>query len=88
MGNPIQPIPRSLSTQAVPILPMKSYESNFWATIATFCREMAPISGALLESIGQTAAAIDRAGNQSRALRAEVDSKGPQVLPYEDTRDY
>jgi hypothetical protein len=41
---------------------MTSYEPNFWTTIATYCRELAPISGQLLHSISQTAAAIDRAG--------------------------
>ncbi|MCP9796204.1 hypothetical protein [Cyanobium sp. Lug-B] len=44
---------------------MTSYEPNFWTTIAIFCRELAPISGPLLDCIGQTAAAIERAENES-----------------------
>ncbi len=48
---------------------MTSYEPSFWTTIATFCRELAPISGPLLDSIGQTAAAIERAKYESRTIR-------------------
>ncbi|WP_143594082.1 hypothetical protein [Synechococcus sp. BO 8801] len=47
---------------------MTSYGPNFWNTIATFCRELAPVSGALLDSIGQTAAAVDRAGYKSCSI--------------------
>jgi hypothetical protein len=61
---------------------MTSYEPNVWTTIATFCRELAPISGALLDSIGQTGAAIDRAGFDSRSLRAPVNrSRQPALTP-------
>ena len=60
---------------------MTSYEPNFWNTIATFCRELAPVSGALLDSIGQTAAAIDRAGHEARSLRAEVELDNPEDVP-------
>jgi hypothetical protein len=81
------PIPKPFSAQAVPILPMTSYEPNFWTTIATFCRELAPISGPLLESISQTAAAIDRAGYGTRSLRAELDLGQRQLLPPEDREE-
>lgn len=81
---PNQLVPKPFSAQAVPILPMTSYEPNFWATIATFCRELAPISGPLLDSISQTAAAIDRAGYGTRSLRAELDLDQQQLLPPED----
>ncbi|KEF41866.1 MAG: hypothetical protein ER33_08950 [Cyanobium sp. CACIAM 14] len=44
---------------------MTSKEPTFWSTIALYCRELAPISGPLLDSIGRSAAAIDRAMSQS-----------------------
>jgi len=88
-SSPQVPIPNQLalqpfSTQAVPFFPMTSYEPNFWTTVATFCRELAPISGPLLDSIGQTAAAIDRAEHGTRSLRAELDLDQRQLLPPED----
>jgi hypothetical protein len=52
---------------------MTSYEPNFWTTIATYCRELAPISGPFLDTISQTAAAIDRAGNRQRTVRTRLD---------------
>lgn len=68
-SDPLSPVPsvqfQNLPHIIVPILPMTSYEPNFWNTIATFCRELAPVSGALLDSISQTAAAINRAGDES-----------------------
>ncbi|MCP9796136.1 hypothetical protein [Cyanobium sp. Lug-B] len=63
---------------------MTSYEPNFWSTIATFCRELAPVSGALLDSIGQTAAAIDRAGYESCSLRPELEMENQQSLTPEN----
>jgi hypothetical protein len=66
---------------------MTSYEPNFWTTIATFCRELAPISGPLLDCIGQTAAAIDRADNESRLLRPQIDLNRHTVLTPKDDED-
>ncbi len=66
---------------------MTSYEPNIWTTIATFCRELAPISGALLDSIGQTAAAIDRAGFESRSLRAPIKQNRRPVITPENEED-
>lgn len=66
---------------------MTSYEPNFWATIATFCRELAPISGQLLDCIGQTAAAIDRAEQGTRSVRAELDLDQRQLFPPEGDKD-
>jgi hypothetical protein len=63
---------------------MTSYEPNFWSTIATFCRELAPISGPLLNCIGQTAAAIDRAESEPRRLRQVLDVNRQPVLTPED----
>jgi hypothetical protein len=80
--NPL--VPKPFSAQAVPILPMTSYKPNFWNTIATFCRELAPISGSLLDSISQTAAAIDRARYNSRSLRPGLVKDHKRLLPPED----
>ncbi|WP_143594061.1 hypothetical protein [Synechococcus sp. BO 8801] len=66
---------------------MTSYEPNFWTTVATFCRELAPISGPLLDCIGQTAAAIERAEHGTRSLRAGLDLDQLQLLPPEDEED-
>lgn len=74
-------VSKPFSAQAVRILPMTSYEPNFWTTIATFCRELAPVSGALLDSIGQTAAAIDRAGSQSQSPRPRLEGNRMTMPP-------
>ena len=67
---------------------MTSYEPNFWTTVATFCRELAPVSGPLLDCIGQTAAAIDRAGYAERTMRTRLDiDRQLQQLPPEDEED-
>lgn len=34
---------------------------NFWSSLATYCTELAPVAGALLGAVGETAAAVDRA---------------------------
>lgn len=44
---------------------MTSNEQNVWTTIASYCHELAPISGPLLDCIGKTAAAINRAGERA-----------------------
>lgn len=59
---------------------MTSNEPNFWSTIATYCRELAPISGQLLDCIGQTAEAIDRAEHLKRQVRIDLD-RDDQQLP-------
>ena len=43
---------------------------SFWSTIASYTSELAPVAGPLLEAIGQTASAIDRAERQTRAIEA------------------
>ncbi len=67
---------------------MTSYEHNFWTTIATFCRELAPISGPLLDCIGQTAAAIDRAGSQSQAPRPSLGGNRMTMPPPENAKTF
>ena len=43
---------------------------SFWRTIASYATEIAPVAGPLLDAIGQTADAIDRAERQSKSLEA------------------
>ena len=66
---------------------MTSYEPNFLTTIATYCRELAPISSPLLDCIGQTAAAIERAGYESRSLKPGKDTCCPPLLAPEHDED-
>jgi hypothetical protein len=47
-----------------------SSSDSFWSTIASYANELAPVAGPLLDAIGQTADAIDRADRQSRSLEA------------------
>ena len=63
---------------------MTSYKPNFWTTVTTFCRELAPVSGPLLDCIGQTAAAIERVERGTRSLRAELDLDQRLLLDPED----
>jgi len=46
---------------------------SFWASLSAYCTELAPVSGPLLSAVGDTAAAIERAGNPSRRISAQVD---------------
>jgi hypothetical protein len=64
---------------------MTSCEPNFWSTIATFCRELAPVSGALLDSISETAAAIERAGFESQSTRKHLEASQVPMLPPENS---
>ena len=43
---------------------------SIWGTIASYATEIAPVAGPLLDAIGQTANAIDRAERQSKSLEA------------------
>ena len=47
-----------------------SAQDNFWSTVAAYSSELAQVAGPLLEAIGQTANAIERAERQNRALEA------------------
>ena len=58
--------PKRRSSSALPV----PVQSGFWSTIAAYTSELAPVAGPLLEAIGQTASAIDRAERQTRALEA------------------
>ena len=66
---------RSLNSQAPVPAPSRAPaypESGFWGTIATYASELAPVAGPLLDAIGQTATAIDRAERRNRSLEAEI----------------
>lgn len=58
--------PKRRSSSAVPV----PLQGGFWSTIAAYTSELAPVAGPLLDAIGQTATAIDRAERQTRALEA------------------
>jgi hypothetical protein len=45
-------------------------QDSFWSTVAAYSSELAHVAGPLLEAIGQTANAIERAERQTRALNA------------------
>jgi hypothetical protein len=47
-------------------------EGGFWTTITTYATELAPVAGPLLETIGHTANAIDRADRRNQSLEAET----------------
>lgn len=47
-----------------------SNSNNFWGVFATYMQEIAPVVGPLCSSIGDTAAAVDRAGRSSTQLPA------------------
>lgn len=41
-------------------------EGLIWSTLGAYAKALAPVTGPLLEAIGEVADAIDRAGRQSR----------------------
>jgi hypothetical protein len=45
---------------------------SFWTTLATYCTELAPVSGPLLSAVADTAHAVDRAATQRTTLRASA----------------
>jgi len=44
--------------------------SSFWATLASYCTELAPVSGPLLTAVAETAQAVERASTPGSTLRA------------------
>lgn len=69
--KPITRAPKRLPIAAAPAGRPLPPEGGFWTTIATFATELAPMAGPLLEAIGNTAQAIDRADRRNRCLEAE-----------------
>lgn len=47
--------------------------ASFWTSLATYCQELAPVAGPLLGAVGETAAAVDRAGRSTAALNRSSD---------------
>lgn len=43
---------------------------SFWTTLASYCNELAPVTGPLLSAVADTAHAVERASNQTTALNA------------------
>jgi hypothetical protein len=58
--------------------------SSFWATLASYCQELAPVAGPLLGAVGDTAEAVERAGRQTKALRASSRTLAADLLATED----
>ena len=48
----------------------RASSGTFWGTIASYAAEIAPVAEPLLDAIGQTANAIDKAERKSRSLVA------------------
>ena len=61
--------PKRHSTPAVSL----PTDGGFWTTLASYATELAPVAGPLLEAIGHTAKAIDRADHRNRFLEAALD---------------
>lgn len=53
---------------------------SFWATLADYTSELAPVAGPLLAAVSDTAAAVDRAGSSTRSLRASNQRLDAQLL--------
>ena len=43
-------------------------KNSFWGTVAHYANELAPVAGSLLDAIGQTASAIERAAHRCQCL--------------------
>jgi hypothetical protein len=43
-------------------------EGCIWSTLGAYAKALAPVTGPLLEAIGEVADAIERVGRQNRAL--------------------
>lgn len=63
--------PRRRATGA--ITPQEPNARNsFWATIASYANELAPVAGPLLTALGETAGAIERAEQSNQCIRVEL----------------
>ena len=70
-----KPITRTAKRRSIPAPPAVRPlppEGGFWTTLANYATELAPVAGPLLEAIGHTANAIDRADRRNRSLEAEA----------------
>ena len=64
--------PRRRRSRAVPVIAQVAPESGFWSAIASYASELAPVARPLLEAIGQTAGAIERAEGRNRELKMQT----------------
>ena len=60
---------------------MSSSSSSFWTSLSDYAAELAPVAGPLLAAVADTAAAIDRAGSSTRALRGSSAALDATLLP-------
>jgi hypothetical protein len=44
--------------------------THTWTQLSTFCTHLSPVIGPLIESIGHTARAIEKAHTESKALKS------------------
>jgi len=58
----------------------------FFAALATFCQELAPVASPLVHTVGETAAAIERAQaiSSGRAPRQMASAADPCAFPEDD----
>jgi hypothetical protein len=57
---------------------------SFWSSLATYCQELAPVAGPLLGAVGETASAVERAGRQTKSLKAASRTLEADLLATED----
>ena len=57
---------------------------SFWTSLASYCQELAPVAGPLLDAVGNTAEAVERAGRQTKSLRGSSRSLRAELLATED----
>ena len=70
-----KPITRTAKRRSIPAPPAVRPlppEGGFWTTLATYATELAPVAAPLLEAIGLTAKAIERADRKNRSLEVET----------------
>ena len=57
---------------------------SFWTALASYCQELAPVAGPLLSAVGDTADAVERAGRQTKSLRASSRALSAELLATEE----
>ena len=58
--------------------------TSFWASLSSYCEELAPVAGPLLAAVGDTAGAIERAGTQSKSLSGRSRTLRRELASAED----
>jgi hypothetical protein len=57
---------------------------TFWAALATYCRHLTPVVAPLTESVGDFAAAVDRANTEADHYNELAASLTVPALPSDD----